>query len=51
MTVAMILLAEGIALNFFFSRTGRVMPLHGLPFHLWLEVMNPCLIIRDNGGQ
>jgi hypothetical protein len=27
------------------------MPLHGLPFCLGLEVMNPCLITRDNGGQ
>jgi hypothetical protein len=27
------------------------MPLHGLPFRFGLEVMNPCLIIRDNGGQ
>jgi hypothetical protein len=25
----MILLAEGIALNFFFPRRGRMMPLHG----------------------
>jgi hypothetical protein len=22
-----------------------------LPFRLGLEVMNPCLITRDNGGQ
>jgi hypothetical protein len=27
------------------------MPLHGLPFRLGLEVMNLCLITRDNGGQ
>jgi hypothetical protein len=30
---------------------GRVMPLHGLPFRIGLEVMNPCLITRDNRGQ
>jgi hypothetical protein len=28
-----------------------VMPLHGLPFHLGLEVMNPCPKTRDKGGQ
>jgi hypothetical protein len=27
------------------------MSLHGLPFRLGLEVMNSCLITRDNGGQ
>jgi hypothetical protein len=27
------------------------MPLHELPFRLGFEVMNPCLITRDNGGQ
>jgi hypothetical protein len=27
------------------------MPLHGLPFRLGLEIMNTCLIIRDNDGQ
>jgi hypothetical protein len=27
------------------------MPLNGLAFRLGLEVMNPCLITRDNGGQ
>jgi hypothetical protein len=27
------------------------MPLHGLPFHLGLEVMNPCFMTRENGGQ
>jgi hypothetical protein len=25
------------------------MLLYGLPFRLWLEMMNPCLITRDNG--
>jgi hypothetical protein len=27
------------------------MPLHGLPFRLGLEVINPYLITRDKGGQ
>jgi hypothetical protein len=27
------------------------MPLRGLPFRLGLEVMDLCLITRDNGGQ
>jgi hypothetical protein len=27
------------------------MPLHGLPFRLGLEVMNPYLITCDNDGQ
>jgi hypothetical protein len=47
----MILLAEGIDLKHFLPRRGHVIPLHGLPFRLGLEVMNPCLITRDNGGQ
>jgi hypothetical protein len=34
-TVSIILLAEGIALNYFFRG----------------QVANPCLITRDNGGQ
>jgi hypothetical protein len=29
----------------------RAMPLRGLPFRLGLEVMDLCLITRDNGGQ
>jgi hypothetical protein len=35
----------------FLPRRGRVMPLHGLPFRPGLQVMKPCLITRDNGGQ
>jgi hypothetical protein len=27
------------------------MPLHGLPFRLGLEVINPYLIIRDGGQE
>jgi hypothetical protein len=27
------------------------MSLHGLPFRIGLEVMNPCLITHDNGVQ
>jgi hypothetical protein len=27
------------------------MPLHELPFQLGLEMMNSCLITRDNGAQ
>jgi hypothetical protein len=47
----MIMLAEGITLKRFLPWRGRVMPLHGLPFRLGLEVMNPCLITLDNGRQ
>jgi hypothetical protein len=40
--------------NFFklvLPRRVCLMPLHGLPFRLGLEVVNPCLIARNNGRQ
>jgi hypothetical protein len=41
----------GNFLKLFLLRRGRVMPLNGLPFCLGLEVMNPRLKSRDDGGQ